>query len=126
MPKTEAAPLKKIGQFKNMDLSKAWQATKKVCTIKAKEFIKDFGKDDDHSKAYIATLTGFKSGFAPQLEKLQKAKTRDDQIKQAQKALVICKAYNKLVDDTCPGSKVKLALDGALDGINKELQAVLK
>ncbi|MEX0971397.1 MAG: hypothetical protein WD046_13230 [Paracoccaceae bacterium] len=126
MPKADAAPLKDIAKFKNMDLSKAWQATKKVCTTKAKEFIKEYGKDDDDSKAYIATLTGFKSGFAAQLEKLQKAKTRDDQIKQAQKALVICKAYNKTVDDTCPGGKVKLALDGALDGIKKELQAVLK
>lgn len=112
-------------------LSSLWRTAKKLVMSRTQSLLKDHGKDDDDVKTAAALLRGFKKDFGPTLEKLEKAKTRDDQVKQAKKALPICKAYFNALKEcranmTAGGGNEFFGMETSLQKIDAKLKEVAK
>lgn len=132
MPKGKADELFELGQgSKDGYLSNAWRQIKKKVIAETQALLKEHGKDDDDVKAAEGLLRSFKKDFGPTLDKLEKAKTRDDQIKQAKKAQPICKAYTAAVKEcraimTAGGGRALFGMETTLEKIEAKLKLVAK
>lgn len=128
MPKTDAAELIPLGKgTRDGELSDAWRKAKKVLLTKTKDMLKEYGKDDPDVKAWAVLIASFKLG--PALEKLEKARNRDDQIKQAKKIQPVVKAYAAnctaaAVSLTGGGGRERIAGKAVLERIGAKLKEV--
>ncbi|MEO0994277.1 MAG: hypothetical protein AAFU49_02520 [Pseudomonadota bacterium] len=131
MPSKPAPDLAPAPTIKGKPVSKGWRHTKGLVVADLKKHVAEYGKDDPDARALAKTLAAFKSGLAPTLEKLEKAKKRDDQLKQAKKIPPIVRQYTQLCRDGKAAGEGGAAsyfnkLEGMLDVIEKEVDKVIK
>jgi len=131
MPSKPAPDLAPVPTFRGKPLSKGWRAAKATVVASLKKHVAEYGKDDPDARALAKTLAAFKSGLAPTLEKLEKAKKRDDQLKQAKKIPPIVRQYAQFCSDgkaAGDGGATSYfdTLGGMLDVIEKEVDKVIK
>jgi hypothetical protein len=127
-------------KLKKIKTAQKWTTAKNVAKKEMSAWVKKWTKEfkgdkeelDDikqQEKNFKDLYSKFKSGLSPKLKAVENAKAADEQIKLAEEALVIIKAYSKQVDKYAgklgDPQKTQSTLYGMLNQLEKDLKAVI-